>query len=176
MCFHKESLINTNMYVEAFHRVLKRVYLKGKVNKCLDKLEKGKISERINQIRVRHQASLRIPLILVTEMEEYLKWEVHSADGKNIYHISQLNKLCPYSCSVICADCHICIHMYSCNCPDSLIICKHVHLLMHFISSTGNTSLVSGEVHALFCLPWAPLIHAFSAVHAVVRLVVSSSL
>ena len=39
--------------------------------------------------------------------------------------------------------------MYSCNCPDSLIratICKHVHVLMCFISSTGNTSLVSGEV------------------------------
>ena len=156
------------MHVEAFHRVLKHVYLKGKVNKRLDKcieilvklardkgferlvkLEKEKISERINQIRVRHQASLRMPLSLVTEMEEYLKWEVHSADGKNIYHISQLNKLCPYSCSVICADCHICIHMYSCNCPDSLIratICKHVHLLMRFISSTGNTSIVSGEV------------------------------
>ena len=79
MCFRKESLINTNMYVEAFHRVLKHAYLKGKVNKRLDKcigilmklardkgferlvkLEKRKISERTNQIRVRHQASLRI--------------------------------------------------------------------------------------------------------------------
>lgn len=32
-----DSPVNTNMYVEAFHRVLKYVYLKGKVNKRLDK-------------------------------------------------------------------------------------------------------------------------------------------
>ena len=70
-CYRKEASINTNMYVEAFHRVLKYVYLKGKVNKRLDncigillklardkgferiaKMEKGKISERITQIRV----------------------------------------------------------------------------------------------------------------------------
>jgi len=30
--YRKESLINTNMYAEAFHEVLKYVYLKGKVN------------------------------------------------------------------------------------------------------------------------------------------------
>ena len=30
------AFINTNMYVEAFHRVLKYVYMKGKVNKRLD--------------------------------------------------------------------------------------------------------------------------------------------
>ena len=33
----KESFVNTNMYVEAFHRVLKYIYFKGKVNKQLDK-------------------------------------------------------------------------------------------------------------------------------------------
>jgi len=141
--------------------VLKYIYLKGRVNKHLDKcigilmklardkgferlvkLEKGKNSERIHHIRVRHQESLKMSVSLITEMEEYLTWEAHSADGKNIYHISQLNKLCPYNCSISCADCHICIHMFSCNCPDALIratICKHVHLLVQFLSATTNT-------------------------------------
>ena len=69
--------MNTNMYVEAFHRVLKHIYLKGRINKRLDKcihvllkvardkgferllkIEKGKNTGRISTIRDRHQASL----------------------------------------------------------------------------------------------------------------------
>ena len=64
--YRKQSRINTNMYAEAFHRVLKYVYLKGTVNKRMDhcihvllkysrdkaferlaKLEKGKTTSRI---------------------------------------------------------------------------------------------------------------------------------
>ena len=35
-CYRKHAFVNTNMYVEAFHRVLKYIYMKGKVNKRLD--------------------------------------------------------------------------------------------------------------------------------------------
>ncbi len=74
-----KRIFNKHEHVEAFHRVLKYIYLKGKVNKRLDKyigillklardkglerlvkLEKGKNSERINQIRVRHLSSKEI--------------------------------------------------------------------------------------------------------------------
>lgn len=73
-CYRKSSFINTNMYVEAFHRVLKHVYMEGKVNKRVDKcihvlmryerdkaferlvkLEKGKASRRITTMK-RHTA------------------------------------------------------------------------------------------------------------------------
>ena len=36
------------------------------------------------------------------------------------------------SCALICSDCGICIHMYTCTCLDATLhctICKHVHLL-----------------------------------------------
>ena len=78
-CYRIEASVNTNMYVEAFHRVLKHIYLKGRVNKRLDKclqvllkiardkgferlvkIEKGKNTERINMIRMRHQSSLNL--------------------------------------------------------------------------------------------------------------------
>ena len=36
-CYRKDAFVNTNMYVEAFHKVLKYVYMKGRVNKRLDK-------------------------------------------------------------------------------------------------------------------------------------------
>ncbi len=121
-CYRKESFINTNMYVEAFHKVLKYVYLKGKVNKRLDvciwtllklardkgferliKLEKGKSSERIKLINVRHKSSLKLPLDLVRETEEYLTWCVDAADGKNSYHIVQIcHSYKPYSTALNC--------------------------------------------------------------------------
>ena len=64
------SGLNTNMYVEAFHHVLKYIFLKGKHNKCVDaliyalfeylrfksfdrliKLEKGKITGRLALVK-----------------------------------------------------------------------------------------------------------------------------
>ena len=38
LCYRSGSGVNTNMYVEAFHRVLKYVYLHGHVNRRLDTL------------------------------------------------------------------------------------------------------------------------------------------
>ena len=76
LCYRKYSHINTNMYVEAFHRVLKHIYMKGTINKRVDKcihilmkferdkgferlvkLEKGKMTGRIEAIVKRHLAS-----------------------------------------------------------------------------------------------------------------------
>ena len=37
-CYRKSAKINTNMYVESFHRTLKYIYLKGRVNKRIDNL------------------------------------------------------------------------------------------------------------------------------------------
>ena len=79
-CYRKEALVNTNMYMEAFHRVLKYVYMKGKVNKRVDncvyillkfardkgyehlvKIEKGKNTDNLSMIKLRHQSSLKLP-------------------------------------------------------------------------------------------------------------------
>ncbi len=57
------------------------------------------------------------------------------------YKILQLNTICPYKCSITCKDCNICIHMYSCSCPDAVIratICKHIHLVVQ--SLNNNTT------------------------------------
>lgn len=73
-CYRQGMGINTNMYAEAFHRVFKRNYLKGKVNKRVDKclvnliqfvrdkafdrmikITKGKLTYRLNNIHKRHQ-------------------------------------------------------------------------------------------------------------------------
>ena len=80
----KGAGINTNMYVEAFHNTLKQVYMRGRVNRRVDKclhlllrlardkafdrlvkLEKGKTTNRLTVIHARHKASLELSSELV---------------------------------------------------------------------------------------------------------------
>lgn len=143
--------INTNMVVEAFHRVFKYNYLKGKVNKRVDKclvtlmkflrdkyferlvkLTKGRSCNKLKIINDRHSKSTKLSTDSVVGVEKG-KWQVKSEDGKRSYNIMKQCESCTdASCILRCQRCNICVHMFLCNCPDSLIqgtICKHVHLL-----------------------------------------------
>lgn len=164
-CYRKGSTINTNMHVEAFHRVLKYLYLKGKVNKRMDncvhallklsrdkgferltKLEKGKISTKISMIMKRHKKSLTIPKHYITE-EDSIQWKVKSSDGQHEYTVKRENNKCPFNCQVRCSECDICVHQYSCECMDELLhatICKHIHLV-HCYQQTSTTMVLSSS-------------------------------
>ncbi|XP_032235552.2 uncharacterized protein LOC116617195, partial [Nematostella vectensis] len=160
-CYRKGMGINTNMYVEAFHRVFKRVYLKGKVNKRVDtclvnlmqyvrdkafnrmiKMTKGKLSYRINNISKRHKQSLLMsPQNAVTVGDGV--WSVSSDDNKHVYRVVLHANCCPEDtkCKVRCKECNICIHQSQCTCPDSLItttICKHIHLAKRLAEQKEN--------------------------------------
>ena len=61
-CYRTDAFVNTNMYVEAFHRVLKHVYMKGRVNKRLDKcihvllkLARDKGFERLVKLEIQRE-------------------------------------------------------------------------------------------------------------------------
>ena len=130
-CYRKAANINTNMYIESFHRTLKYIYFKGRINKRIDnlihilmkvsrdkafdrlcKLEKGKISARLVTIRKRHLASTKLPQSLVTKQSQR-EWIVQSADKQNQYSVVLDLEQCPTKCRILCADCKTCIHMYS---------------------------------------------------------------
>ena len=149
-CYRAASGANTNMYMEAFHHVLKYKYLKGKNNRRIDrlvqslmeylrhksfdriiKLEKGKITGRIAQIQKRHRTSKVLSHELISQVEPSL-WKVKSETGDNEYTVQEIAKSCVENCNVKCIDCNVCVHLFSCSCPDSLLqhtICKHVHLI-----------------------------------------------
>ena len=112
-CYRHGMQINTNMYVEAFHRVFKRLYLKGKVNKRVDtclvnllkyardmgfdrliKMTKGKLTYRINMIGERHTHSLALPLESVDTIGDG-KWKVLSENGKTYYEVTRSPVPCP---------------------------------------------------------------------------------
>ena len=163
MCYRKRACINTNMFVEAFHRVLKYVYLKGTVNNRIDacismllrfardklfdrlqKIERGENTSRLQLIANRHKSSLNMSTDLVSIKmfsTESLKWEVKSTTSSDTYYVTQENKNCPYTCLLKCRVCSVCVHQFSCTCLDSLTqgtICKHVHLVMRFNNTVNK--------------------------------------
>ena len=124
-CFRVGTVVNTNMFLESFHRILKVVYLQQKQNWRIDfllstllkiapdkvferltKLEKSKYSHRVAQIHKRHKSavpvlSLHVP---VTHTKESC-WMVPSqTDGSIEYTIRLIKKTC--YCNLSCTHCH----------------------------------------------------------------------
>ena len=149
--YRRDSGINTNMYVEAFHRVLKHIYMHGRVNRRLDKLlfillkisrdkafdrltklSKGKAigASRIAAITRRHKSIGKISLANVRQCTP-TKWAVTStSDSARIYNVTE--KMQAPCCSITCSACGICMHQFSCDCIDGLMantVCKHIHLV-----------------------------------------------
>ena len=140
-CFRVGLGINTNMFVEAFHKVFQYQYLKGKTNKRLDncilkllkyvrdktfdrliKLTKGKITMRINMTQERRDRSLNLPTGSV-KAEDPNTWTVLGEDGRTTYKVSKLLDTCKDQgkCQLKCQECCICVHLYVCNCPNNYL-------------------------------------------------------
>lgn len=150
-CYRVGLGINTNMYLESFHKVLKHIYLEGKKVKRLDKtinavlkytrdclfkraikLIKKAPNERIQRIKNSHKLSENIvrEMIEHLEDEEQKSWLVQSSSSTDQkYRVIQVGEKCPDAC-IECTMCQICVHMFKCCCIDSMIrlnICKHIH-------------------------------------------------
>lgn len=57
---------------------------------------------------------------------------------KTFYEVTESVEPCPGKdvCKIACTDCHLCVHSFTCTCPDSTIMsttCKHVHLVKRSI-------------------------------------------
>ena len=157
-CFRKALGINTNMIVEAFHRVFKRLYLGGKVNKRVDrclvnlmkyvrdkgfdrlaKLTKGKISYRERNLQERHQKSQSLSTKLVSATDKEIEWIVTSTNAKRSFKVNHLASSCPQipAWQLICKPRNMCVHMFCCSCPDCSItgsIWKRIHLVKRHIT------------------------------------------
>ena len=158
-CFRRGSVVNTNMFVESFHRTLKVVYLEHKQNRRIDvllhvllklsrdkvfeqltKMEKGKYSHRVTEINKRHRESEKMePLKKHIRAINDKTWSVPSAkDGAIRYTVELVTEEC--DCSLRCSTCAACVHMYTCSCMDSTLhatVCKHVHIIKMTSSSTS---------------------------------------
>jgi len=160
-CYRVGSIVNTNMFVEAFHRLLKVVYLNGKQNRRVDKLlhilfriardmyyeqilkiEKGKTTHRQCEIQKRHKSAMEMASTCTVERVGENEWKVQSqAKIEVFYAVHRLLQAC--DCKLHCRSCGSCTHMYSCSCMDSAIhhtVCKHVHLV-HISFKEGSSTM-----------------------------------
>ena len=143
--------VNTNMFVESFHRLLKVVYLENKQNRRVDylvytlikiarhlvferliKLEKGKRTHRKYEINKRHKAAEKMERsgVEIVAIDDN-RWKVTSASDKDVcYTVACMKQEC--KCQLKCSECEACFHMYNCSCLDAAIhatVCKHTHLI-----------------------------------------------
>lgn len=153
-CHRMHTQIDTNMVVEAFHRVLKIVYLEHKQNRRIDHLlhilfkinrdlvfnflrkeEIGKRSHKVCQIQKRHKSAkiLHEKGGIDIQVIGSDTWKVQSeSTSDQYYNIEKVTTSLECDCHLRCVTCGVCVHNFSCSCIDALLhntICKHVHLL-----------------------------------------------
>ena len=134
-CSRLNCTANTNTFVESFHSVLKVVYLQKKLNRRVDcllfvlmkiarnkvfkrlrKLEMGKQTHRICEISKRHKAAKILSPTSIESVTE-MKWKVLSQSKNTQYTVEKVAQDC--DCKILCKDCNICPHIYSCTCLDA---------------------------------------------------------
>lgn len=144
-CYRTGMGINTNMMVEAFHRVFKYNYLKGKYNKRVDyclvnllkytrdklferliKLTKGKSTGKLKIIQDRHSRSTKLPTESVECTISDCKLKIESGNSSSIYIVSKQQHTCTDdTCQLRCTECstdsgmHTTVHIHLPRLPDS---------------------------------------------------------
>ncbi|XP_064475703.1 uncharacterized protein LOC135389598 [Ornithodoros turicata] len=161
-CYRIGAGINTNMRLEALHRVLKYCYLQGKHNKRVDRLisallrlMKNKLFDRlikfsknvpgaqVKEIVKRHEAGVHIPQEHICNVGTY-QWSVKSQSSEGVsYTVTQQpNTDCTSStCSFRCPKCVICVHNFTCTCIDNTVrlgLCKHIHAVAATLMNAGH--------------------------------------
>ena len=175
-CYRYGCTVNTNMFLEAFHRVLKIIYFNHKQNRRIDfllttlmkiardkaferfnKEEKGKNTHRVCEINKRHKSAEELKKIKdhsVTALDNST-WRVQSQTTNTQYIVQQHNRSCVYKCKLLCSTCAICPHMYSCTCLDFTLhctVCKHIHLI-HMLN-TKSPNPESSTLHQMDSTPY----------------------
>ena len=100
-------------------------------------------------IASRHKESGRMQEKDITALNDNM-WKVASISSERNYYVVKEADECPIQCCMRCTECDICIHTYTCTCPDALIrhtICKHVHAVMRFDKAINLSSQVKSDCH-----------------------------
>ena len=125
----EQYMVNTIMFVEAFHQLLKVVYLQSKQNRRVDKLlhilfriarnivyeqmlkvEKGKMTHRRCEIQKRHSSAIEMASTCTINSVSHDEWKVQSQVQSEVFYVVQrLLETC--NCKVECRDCGACTHL-----------------------------------------------------------------
>ncbi|GIY29745.1 uncharacterized protein CEXT_556781 [Caerostris extrusa] len=171
-CYRKPLGINTNMYLESFHKALNHVYLEGKKIKRIDKtlnalmkLTKEKIFERMCNVARNvpsfsltniHQSQTQSKLIadeMIIPIVDDKEWKVNVVPETALsYFVKKTSDPICHSCkySTLPFNYNACIHEYECTCYDNLIklnFCEHIQACLRV--SESKKSQLSGNQEAV---------------------------
>ena len=107
-CYRHRTAVNTNMFLETFHRLVKVVYLQHKQNRCLDhliatlmkttrdktferlcKVEKGKNTHRISQINKTQSCKANEVLLFSVGRQQRVEDRIRATKGSNLHCIER---------------------------------------------------------------------------------------
>jgi hypothetical protein len=147
-CYRLRLGLNTNMYLEAMHKKLKYSYLKGHMNRRVDKLIasllrftrdimferlsrhiKSKPTKKMQAITSSHHRSKEITPAMIVEVSPG-EWQVQSSALTRGPYLVTFKETVNCSCPLNCPACRACVHQVSCECHDFTIklnFCKHIH-------------------------------------------------
>ena len=74
-------------------------------------------------------------------------WKVASISSERNYYVVKEADECPIQCCMRCTECDICIHTYTCTCPDALIRHTIVHAVVRFDKAINHSSQVKSDCH-----------------------------
>lgn len=160
-CYTIHCGINTNMHLERMHWTLQYLFINRDLTKTLhgsihtimkfirDKyfeddvftsIESKSLGKKRNSGYRHTESEMRVAEtnVLVGESRGF---KVISKSSR-IYTILEDNISC--SCKMVCTQCDVCIHKYSCSCIDFAIgwnMCVHIHLVQMYMKSHPETKL-----------------------------------
>eukprot|EP00477_Mikrocytos_mackini_P002283 GAHX01002522.1.p1 GENE.GAHX01002522.1~~GAHX01002522.1.p1 ORF type:complete len:316 (-),score=19.95 GAHX01002522.1:984-1931(-) len=143
-----ESVVNTNMFVEAFFGVFKKTYLRDKSKNRLDFLYNALLTfeahKNVTMLRqeVSNQKQFMGYRARIADNKHILgntidssKFKFQSQSGSFIYKAYEIRNGacmdCSVNCKYICHKCKICASRYSCSCLSYTMkkeCCKHIHI------------------------------------------------
>jgi MULE transposase domain len=153
--FHDD--VDTNMLSEAWHNILKTIYMRRYPKRRLDQTveilliaeedryktdvrrEFEGVSCRKKEHNLRHGRGLAMKDDVVTTNVDG-SWSVKSATSDLVvYKVTRLAEECYNQdhCFSVCMElpCFgLCGHVYSCTCLDRALLCKHVHKVHSFVN------------------------------------------
>lgn len=159
--------INTNMKLEAMHRVLKDIYMKGLKGKRLDtliaillKMSQRSLFKRLTQLMmekdthtlrsIRERHSKGKSLANAENVCSLIdgSFTVNSESNSTLKYSVTISKKDPCNCKLIYPSCNVCLHKYSCSCTDYTIssqFCKHIHAVCIFALQNKNNYHLDSE-------------------------------